>query len=51
MGHVYRVVDLSKAMIGYQTDFLCTHNSLNAFDYLNSLSLNPILQKKKYSYI
>ncbi|CDM90908.1 PseG/SpsG family protein [Xenorhabdus bovienii] len=54
MGHAFRVADLSKHMAENHVNILCTHESINAFKYLKSLDMNPIIQEKNtsiYKYI
>ncbi len=46
MGHAFRVADLSKSLKNNDVYVLCTHESINAFNYLKSLDIKLILQNK-----
>ncbi|RAX09233.1 hypothetical protein CKY10_12320 [Photorhabdus sp. HUG-39] len=54
MGHTFRVADLSKSLKNNDVYVLCTHESINAFNYLKSLDIKLILQNRNipiYQYV
>jgi spore coat polysaccharide biosynthesis predicted glycosyltransferase SpsG len=50
LGHAFRVADLAKALPAKEVHILCTHGSLNAFDFLRQSGIpNIVLQASDLS--